>query len=880
LNKITKWSQRQDIQVSNRLDKTQDASGPKPRLAWLRYTVAILTVAVAFILRYFLHTRLNGLAPFITFFPAVIFAAWFGGLGPGLLATTLSALLSVYFFIAPINSFKIDDPTDAANLWRFIIGSVLVTLLTDALYKARRRAEEQRQLAEVILSSIGDAVLAAGVDGRVTFINPVAEALTGWPAADAIDQSIDKVFRIFNEATGEAIENPVTRVIREGTVVRLASHTVLETRSGVRIPIDDSGAPVKDERGRLKGAVLIFRDITEKRRIERERQLAEAELARSQQQLSGILGRIRDGFVALDRDWHYVYVNEEAARQQHQNPADMIGKSIWDLFPYLVGTQFQTGLQRAMAEQAPVVLERIDPLNGHSFRLRADPSTHGISIFSVDVTSEKEQAAARTRLAAIVESSQDAIIGKDLNGMVTSWNQGAEHIFGYAEAEMLGRPIAVLATPERVDEIPRILERIRRGEGVNHYETLRVAKDGRLLDVSLTISPIKDEEGRVIGASKIARDITRQKADERALRDSEARLNIALEAGGMGAWEWNIEQSKVTWSPQLEAIHGLATGTFGGTLEDFQRDMHPEDRARVRETIDAAVSSGNDYRVEYRFVRPNGSIGWLEARGRLMNAPRRMVGVCQDISDRKETEQALLNQAELLSRSNADLREFAYIASHDLQEPLRNVSTFTQLLAQRYKGQLDSDAETFMKYIVDSAIRMTQLIRDLLAYSQLIHGADAAIGEVPLRETVDWALDNLRSSIEASGAVVETGSLPTLRCGKAQIAQVFQNLISNAIKYRSADPPRIHITAERDETGWIISVRDNGIGIAPMYHDKVFGVFRRLHGTDYAGTGIGLAICKKIIEKHGGRIWVESEPGEGAAFKFSIPAKGGSGWDR
>jgi light-regulated signal transduction histidine kinase (bacteriophytochrome) len=348
----------------------------------------------------------------------------------------------------------------------------------------------------------------------------------------------------------------------------------------------------------------------------------------------------------------------------------------------------------------------------------------------------------------------------------------------------------------------------------------------------------------------------------------------------MGAWQWNIEQSKVTWSPQLEAIHCLPAGTFGGTLEDFQRDIHTEDRARVLKAIEAAVESGNDYRVEYRFLRPDGSIGWLEARGRLMNAPRRMVGICQDISDRKETEHALVKQAELLSRSNADLREFAYIASHDLQEPLRNVATFTQLLERRYKGQLDSDAETFIKYIVDSANRMTQLIRDLLAYSQVIHSANAPMEEVTLGEPVEWALDNLRSSIEQSGAVVETDPLPTLRCDKSQIAQVFQNLISNAIKYRSADLPRIHIASQQDETGWVVSVRDNGIGIAPMYHDKVFGVFRRLHGADYAGTGIGLAICKKIVEKHGGRIWVESEAGEGSVFKFSIPAKGGNGWDK
>ncbi len=174
---------------------------------------------------------------------------------------------------------------------------------------------------------------------------------------------------------------------------------------------------------------------------------------------------------------------------------------------------------------------------------------------------------------------------------------------------------------------------------------------------------------------------------------------------------------------------------------------------------------------------------------------------------------------------------------------------------------------------------MTQLIRDLPAYSQVIHSEDTPAEEVALKEPVEWAVDNLRSSIEESGAVVETDPLPTLYCDKSQIAQVFQNLISNAIKYRSADTPRIHIAAQQEDSCCVLSVRDNGIGIAPAYHDKVFGVFRRLHGTDYAGTGIGLAICKKIVEKHGGRIWVESGAGVGSVFKFSIPAKRGTGWE-
>jgi hypothetical protein len=370
-----------------------------------------------------------------------------------------------------------------------------------------------------------------------------------------------------------------------------------------------------------------------------------------------------------------------------------------------------------------------------------------------DITERKRAEEATRLLADVVESSDDAIISKDLDGRVTSWNKGAERLFGYSAAEMLGRPISAIAPPDRTGEMPAILERIRRGERVEHFESIRRGKDGRLVNVSLTVSPILDASGKIVGASKIARDIT-----ERTL-----------------------------------------------------------------------------------------------------------------------AEQAIAQQADRLARSNANLQQFTYAASHDLQEPLRTVVTFTQLLADRYGEKLDNEANEFMSFVISAATRMRLLITDLLSYSRSVHHEDVPLKDVSLNDAVDLAAHNLQLAIQESGAVLEAGRLPTVYADKVQMIQLFQNLISNAIKYKSQDSPRIQIAAEQNATEWVLSVCDNGIGIPAEYKEYVFGVFKRLHGNAQAGTGVGLAICKSIVERHGGRIWVESEPGQGSTFKFSISTKGASG---
>jgi light-regulated signal transduction histidine kinase (bacteriophytochrome) len=252
--------------------------------------------------------------------------------------------------------------------------------------------------------------------------------------------------------------------------------------------------------------------------------------------------------------------------------------------------------------------------------------------------------------------------------------------------------------------------------------------------------------------------------------------------------------------------------------------------------------------------------------------PKFVHAVSQDISDLKKAEEDSSRRAAELARSNAELDQFASVASHDLQEPLRTVTSFVQLLQHRYGGSLDKEADVLIGHAVDAAGRMKELIQDLLAYSRAGQSGPE-LEHVDLEEVSARAVRELRQAVEESGARLTVSPLPTIAGNAGELTQVFQNLVGNAIKYRSHPHPCIDVFARRCDDDWILSVRDDGIGIDPSYHSRIFGVFKRLHTqNEYPGTGIGLAICKKIVEGHGGRIWVESEPGKGSTFSFTLPS--------
>ena len=390
----------------------------------------------------------------------------------------------------------------------------------------------------------------------------------------------------------------------------------------------------------------------------------------------------------------------------------------------------------------------------------------------------------------------------------------------------------------------------------------------------------RDEIGQLVGefnlmAAQLKESYSglERKVEERTeeLRQSEERYRAVFEQSRDAIF---IAQEGI-----VVDTNQAAQNLFGFTREEAigskvgDRYADPSDQGKFREEI-ALHGSIKDFEV--KLLKRDGTVmDCLLTASRQSDLDgtgvRRIQGVVRDITEHKAAHEALSRYSEDLARSNSDLQQFAYVASHDLQEPLRMVSSYTQLLARRYQGQLDADADEFIGYAVDGATRMQTLINDLLDYSRL--GApEKSFEAVDCNGLLDQIVADLRPNIEESRAEISYSNLPTLNADRSQVAQVFRNLIGNAMKFRGEEPPRIRVSAGRLGAEWLFSVSDNGIGIEPEYADRVFVIFQRLVTREqYPGTGIGLAICKRIVENHGGRIWFESQPGKGTNFFFLIP---------
>lgn len=584
------------------------------------YLLALATVGAAVLLRVPVWGILGIAYPFMMFFPAVAIASRVGGWRSGALTTLLSGACAVYFLMEPLYSFRMARVEDIIGLWYFFGISVLLVWSTHQMLRARHDAEEQKRLMRQTLASIGDGVIATDMNARITFINKVAEQLTGWTVADVLGMPIQRAFVITNEDTGAEVENPVVRVLREGQIVGLANHTVLTSRDGRTIPIDDSGAPIRDRDGTMIGAVLVFRDISERR------------------------------------------ASEQRVRQTEQ------------------------------------------------------------------------------QLTQLAKSDVIGVLFGDIQGRIRDANNEFLRIIGRSRAE--------------------------------------------------------------------------------------------------------LESGALSW-----------------------RDLSP---SKYREVENNALAEARErgactpYEKEY--IRPDGTqvpvlVGYI-----LLEPDRELsVAFIADLSERKKAE-------EQLRRINEDLQLFTYGASHDLKEPLRMVSSYCKLLVRRYRGKLDSDADDYLDFIAQGVDRMTALIDALLEYSragEVTHKPKVVSAESALEDS----LISLTTAIEESQAQITYDDLPEVCVDPVHLAQLFQNLVGNGIKYAGTDPPRIHIRGEQNDGMCSFIVQDNGLGIPAEHQERVFAAFHRLHGPERSGTGLGLSTCRRIVERYGGRIWVESDgAGQGSRFHFTLPS--------
>jgi PAS domain S-box-containing protein len=478
----------------------------------------------------------------------------------------------------------------------------------------------------------------------------------------------------------------------------------------------------------------------------------------------------------------------------------------------------------------------------------------------------------------LVASLPVPVFFKSRDGRYLGVNRAWEEFFGISGAAFVGKKVAELypQDPAIAERHARMDDELYAKGGGQSYEIAVRTRSGELRNTIYYKSTIAGPRGAPAGLIGTIVDITDRKRAEAALRESEEHYRHTFELAGSGVAHIGLDRRFMRVNRRLCEILGYSEAEL--LQLTGRRISHPDDLDVINAQRPLLYAGKIDrVHVEKRYVRKDGSTVWVafsmvverDAEGR----PLYEIAIFDDITARKQAEAALREAHEELKRSNSDLEQFAYVASHDLQEPLRMVSSYTQLIQRRYGDKLDGDASEFMHYVVDGAARMKQLIEDLLAYSR-VGTKGGAFRDVEIEAALGRAVTNLRAAIEESGAAVTWDPLPRVRGDDVQLAQLFQNLIGNALKFRGASAPRVHVSCIARDDAYEFVVADNGIGIEPQYFERIFMVFQRLHTKgDYPGTGIGLAICKKVVERHGGAIWVSSQPGEGSQFHFTLPKK-------
>lgn len=489
----------------------------------------------------------------------------------------------------------------------------------------------------------------------------------------------------------------------------------------------------------------------------------------------------------------------------------------------------------------------------------------------------QESAAAEERMRSVVNHVVDGIISIDERGTVTTFNAAAERIFGYVAQDVIGQNIKMLMPePYHGEHDGYIANYLRTGQakiiGIGR-EVVGRRKNGSTFPMDLAISVFRLGAGRHF--TGIVRDITERKRAELELREAEERMRSIVDHVVDGIISIDEHGTVESYNPASERIFGyLASEVVGKNVKLLMPEpFHGEHDGYLANYLRSGDAKVIGIGREVVGRRKDGSTFPMDlAVSEFHLGERRyFTGIVRDISERKRAESELRLSAQELARSNLDLEQYAYVASHDLQEPLRAVAGCVQILEKRYSGQLDQRANELIAHTVDGVRRMQTLIDDLLSYSR-VGTRGKAFEPSDCNAILAQALANLEVSIAEVQAVVTHDELPIVVADAAQFTQLFQNLVSNALKFRSQQPPNIHISVRRSEGHWLFSVRDNGIGIKPEYFERIFVIFQRLHvRSEYPGTGIGLSICKKIVERHGGRIFVESEPGNGTTFSFTLP---------
>jgi PAS domain S-box-containing protein len=618
-----------------------------------------------------------------------------------------------------------------------------------------------------------------------------------------------------------------------------------------------------------------------------EHKQADEALRETTDYLDSLMSHANAPIIAWDPELRIIRFNHAFERFSGYTADEVIGQELNLLFPEASRDESLSKVVRTASgeywESVEIPILRKDGdirtalWNSANIRTKNGSSPVATMAQGIDITEHKQAEEAlrqsEERFRVLFEQAADCILLLEIvpEGIpvIRDANNATFRLLGYERDALIGQPVSLIeAAPDASKVVDERRKNILSGLGTI-FEARHLCKDGTIRDFECSVTEM--QIGSKTLAISVERDITERKQAEEALRKSESRYKTLVDNLPQKVFLKDRNMVYVSCNASFALDLGIDIEECGGKTDYdfFLKELADKYRADDKRIMESGATEEFDegyikdeqglivHTVKTPIRDENGEVAGL-------------LGIFWDITEQRLAEERLKKTLEDLARSNKELEQFAYVASHDLQEPLRMVSSYTQLLERRYKDKLDADADEFIAYAVDGANRMQRLIQDLLVYSQ-VSSRGKPLTPTDCNAVLGTVRINLSVAIEENNAMVTHDELPIVMADETQLVQVFQNLIGNAIKFHSEEPPHIHVSAEKNKKEWIFSVRDNAKGIDPQYHDRIFVIFQRLQGKgEYPGTGIGLAICKRIIERHGGRIWVESELGKGSTFYFTI----------
>lgn len=757
----------------------------------------------------------------------------------------------------------------------------------DDLQNTIEKLQASQNILQSALASMTDAVFICDSEGKLIDFNEAFISFHRFSGREICIKSLNDYFNtldVYKENGEKATleEWPVSLAL-EGRERTSAEYTIQRRDTGDTWVGSYSFAPILDDHGIIMGSVVSARDITHIK-------MAEEALIRSEKKYRELIETANSIIICWGRTGIIRFINSFGLRFFGYSAKELFGKHVTTILPKVENSSGRDleALVKEIAkhpEKYSYVPNENITKNGDivwvAWTNKAIRNDQGdleeILAVGNDITALKQAEKAlrdqQELLRGILNSITDAVIAVDMQGDITFINPTAESLSGWNNNRAKGKPVTEIFsildehTENPIEPIStNVLQK-------NHTVEIPAgsvmkARGGNTIYIEGNGSPLLGGEGETVGMLLTFQDVSEKRAQKQALLQSDNLLKKAGEIAHLGSWVFDINEKRFIWSDEEFRIFGLSPDQIDPTYESVYARLHPEDIQKINENYSNSLQNDTiPYDIEHRIIRPSGEVRHVHVKCehiREKGKVVRSIGITHDITEYKK---ALMN----LERSNRELEEFAYVASHDLQEPLRGITGFLQLLEQRYSEQLDDKGLEFIQHSVKAAHRMQSLIRELFNLSQL-SSHPAAFVESDLSIILSEVIENLQNLVKEKKAIISTERLPRLQVDKNMTHSLFQNLLTNAIKYNNSDAPTVTIRCRETWNNYQISVVDNGIGIEPQFHERIFTIFQRLHTErEYSGTGMGLALCKKIIESHDGAIWVESTPGKGTTFHFTLP---------